>query len=175
MPSGEAHRLAQRGLGWPGLMLLLAVMGAGLAVLGSSWSLQAQRGREAELRFRGEQIRAAIGRYVAARSPAEWPPTLEALLDDRREGITGTPRHHLRRLWADPFTGRPDWVLIPAKSPGSPGAAGIAGVHSRSDARRLAEQGVALTEPGALPRVSDWRFVHAAPPPAGNTTRGGTR
>jgi type II secretory pathway pseudopilin PulG len=164
--------MRQRGLGWPGLMLLLAVLGAGLAAAGQSWSLQAQRSREAELRFRGEQIREAIARYVAARKPAEWPPTLEALLDDRREGVAGTPRHHLRRLWADPFTGDADWVLIPAPASGPAGTAGIAGVHSRSEARRLAGQGVAELAPGAEPRVSDWRFVHTAQPPAETTTRG---
>jgi len=154
MPNGER----QRGFTWPGLLLLLAVTGAGLAALGQGWSLQAQRGREAELRFRGEQIRDAIARYHAAQVPAQWPPSLQALLEDRREGLPGGPRHHLRRLWPDPFTGSADWVLVPAPAP----AVGIAGVHSRSDVPLLATAALGPLAPGERPLASDWRFVHAA-------------
>jgi hypothetical protein len=137
-----------------------------------------QREREAELRFRGEQIRDAIGRYHSARQPAAWPSTLDDLLEDSRGGFEGGPRHHLRRLWTDPFTGRPDWELLPAPPP----QGGFVGVRSRSEARRLSLQGAAAAPD---PRVSDWRFVHVArtgptaPKPASRpialpTTRGGT-
>jgi type II secretory pathway pseudopilin PulG len=159
MPSGD--RRPQRGLGYLGLLLLLAVLGATLAQLGTVWSTQAQRSREAELRFRGEQIQAAIARYRAAREPAEWPPTLEALLDDRRDGA---PRHHLRRLWPDPFTGAADWERLPAPAP----EPGVAGVRSRSTAPRLATAGSAAGSGPGL--VSDWTFVHRAAPGRGPTT-----
>jgi type II secretory pathway pseudopilin PulG len=182
MPSGERRRFAARGFTWWGLLLVLAVSGAALAALGRQWSLQAQREREAELRFRGEQIRDAIARYRGAREPAAWPESLEALLVDERgrfesdAASSGGARHHLRRLWTDPFTGSADWELLPAPPP----QAGFVGVRSRSTARRLSQQGVpaGMGEGDAEPRVSDWRFVHAAPdarPPTRTATRTTTR
>lgn len=155
MPIGRPPRRPALGLTWWGLLLVLALSGAALASVGRQWSLQVQREREAELRFRGEQIRDAIGRYREARQPAAWPTSLDDLLLDSRGGFEGGPRHHLRRLWPDPFTGRADWDLLPAPPP----QGGFVGVRSRSDARRLALQGAASA---ADARVSDWRFVHVA-------------
>ncbi len=152
MPSGERFANS-RGFTWWGLLLVLALSGAALSALGRSWSVQLQREREAELRFRGEQIREAIGRYRQARQPAAWPVAMEDLLTDSRGPLEGSPRHHLRRLWSDPFTGRADWELLPAPPPQS----GFVGVRSRADVPRLATS--ASREPGApAERVSDWRF-----------------
>jgi type II secretory pathway pseudopilin PulG len=159
MPSGSRRRGCS-GLTWWGLLLVLAVSGAALATLGRQWSLQTQREREAELRFRGEQIRDAIGRYRSAQEPAAWPTSLDDLLADPRGGFEGGPRHHLRRRWTDPFTGRADWELLPAPPPDS----GFVGVRSRSPVRRLSRLDAAAT--GDEPRVSDWRFVQAALPPS---------
>lgn len=172
MPTGKPPihrhgRLGARGFTWWGLLLVLAVSGASLAALGSSWSQHAQREREAELRFRGEQIREAIGRYRSAREPAAWPRSLDELLTDERGGFEGGPRHHLRRRWADPFTGQADWELLPAPAPET----GFVGVRSRSAAPRLSLQGAAALD--GEPRVSDWRFVHT-PTTAGRAPRGTT-
>jgi type II secretory pathway pseudopilin PulG len=155
-------RNGERGLTYLGLLVLLAVLGAGLAQLGTVWSTQAQRAREAELRFRGEQIREAIARYRGARQPAQWPPSLEALLDDRREGVPGAPRHHLRRLWTDPFTGQADWELLPPAGAAPGGPPSVAGVRSRSDRIRITDAATAADN--NVPRVSDWRFVHRSGP-----------
>jgi type II secretory pathway pseudopilin PulG len=153
-------------------MVVLALAGALLAALGRPWSLQAQREREAELNFRGAQIRDAIGRYRAARQPAAWPLSFDELLQDGRGSFEGGPRHHLRRLWTDPFTGRADWVLLAAEPP----ATGFVGVRSRSDSRRMSWQGAS---PQGQARVSDWRFVHTAPaaaaPARPDATRSTTR
>ncbi len=172
MRTGSRRRRA-RGLGYFGLLMLLALLGATLGEAGTVWRTAAQREREAELRFRGEQIRSAIQRYREAgatpgRAERAWPPSLEALLEDRRGGRV---RHHLRRLWTDPFTGAADWVLLPAPgASGTPGTPGIAGVRSRSDAQRLSDPHTAPR--GASPAVSDWHFVIAAgarPEPGKNT------
>ncbi|WP_263569938.1 hypothetical protein [Roseateles oligotrophus] len=82
-----------------------------MASLGQRQQTLQQREREAELRFRGEAIAKAIAAYMGA-SPAgtnSLPQRLEDLLEDRR---SGTVQRHLRRLYADPFTGRTDWQLI---------------------------------------------------------------
>ncbi len=173
MRSGDRRR--PRGFTWWGMLLVLALSGTALAALGRQWSVQLQREREAELRFRGEQIREAIGRYRAARQPAAWPSALDDLLDDPRVGLEDRPRHHLRRRWTDPFTGQADWELLPAPPPQT----GFVGVRSRSGAARLATDGTPAATPGGA-RVSDWRFVQAAgdeasPGRATTSTRGGVR
>lgn len=147
----------QRGFTYVALLAILALLGAALAALGTAWTTAKQRENERELQFRGEQIRDAIGRYRASATPPTWPPTLEALLEDRRGPEV---RHHLRRLWVDPFTRRADWVLVDAPE-GNDGSSArrIAGVRSRSDARRMATAGtVAVDAENA--KVSDWVFVH---------------
>lgn len=102
MPTGE------RGFGYLGLLILLALLGAQLAAAGTQWAAAARRERERELAFRLQEFRRAIAAYRAAQEPGELPPSLQALLEDRRGS---PPRHHLRRLYADPQTGRVDWVL----------------------------------------------------------------
>jgi type II secretory pathway pseudopilin PulG len=146
------------------VLAVLVLLGASLAALGTAWTTATQRENERELRFRGEQIRAAIVRYRAAVAPPTWPPALEALLEDRRGPEV---RHHLRRLWPDPFTKRTDWVLIdPPETEASGAERGIAGVRSRSATRRLAVAGAGAAS-APHPKVSDWLFmVDAAGAPA---------
>lgn len=112
------------------LLFLLAATAAGLAAIAQPVSLAVQRDREAELRFRGMEIARALSTYWAATpgSDKQLPLTLQELAEDRRG-----PRavHHLRRLYADPFTGLPDWVVVTGED------GRISGVHSRSDAIAL--------------------------------------
>lgn len=178
MPTGE--RRPARGFTYLALLFALAAAGAVAARTGSAWATAAQREREAELLFRGLQLREALQRYAAA-TPAGQPArpsTLEALLRDERRQ---PPQQHLRRLWADPFTGRPDWVLLRDAD------GGIAGLHSRDGRpalRRAAlPEGVRVAgaaEPGpadrgapaadaaeaadAAVRLSQWRFDGPAVP-----------
>lgn len=166
---------AQRGFTYVALLAILALLGASLAALGTAWTTAKQRENERELQFRGEQIRDAIGRYRVSALPPAWPATLEDLLEDRRGPDV---RHHLRRLWTDPFTGRADWVLIhaPADVGGTPDRR-IAGVRSRSDARRMATAGTEAVDP-EKPKVSDWVFISggaAAPGLAASSASGQRR
>jgi type II secretory pathway pseudopilin PulG len=138
-----------RGFTYLGLLALLAIQGAGLAALGRHVATAVQRDKEAELRFRGEQIRMAIDSFRQARQPAQWPSSLAELLVDAR---LDPPRHHLRRLYADPFTGQPDWDELR-----DPSGHALRGVRSRSDHPRLATEGAEAA--GERPRVSDWQFI----------------
>lgn len=155
MRSGSAAPRRARGLTYLGLLVLLALQGAALAALGRHVSTAMQREREAELLFRGEQIRTAIARYHAAVAPGIYPASVDDLLVDRREGRT---RHHLRRLWPDPFTGRADWEWLREGAEGR-----IVGVMSRSAAPRWRRDGPVAAGEGP-PRVRDWRFVFSAIP-----------
>lgn len=177
-PPSVSHSLwrpaRQTGFTYLGLLFFVALSSAGLAALGSSWQMAAQRERERELEFRGNEIAKAIASYVKASpvQPGQYPQRFEDLLVDRR---AAKPRHHLRRLYLDPFTGKPDWVLVedganqaPAfgAMPAAPGAqawpssssltaATFSAVRSRSD-QTLQRQSQANGEP--LRRASDWLF-----------------
>jgi len=73
--------------------------------------LSAQREKEAELLFIGQQYKIAIASYYK-QSPNginEFPLTLQSLVDDRRSLIYN---HHLRRLYKDPITNGGQWGLI---------------------------------------------------------------
>jgi len=164
----------QTGFTYLGLLFFVALSSAGLAALGSSWQMAAQRERERELEFRGHEIAKAIASYVKASpvQPGQYPQRFEDLLVDRR---SIKPRHHLRRLYLDPFTGKPDWVLVqedagqtpafgtlPAApsaqawpSSSSLSAATFSAVRSRSD-QTMQREMQANGEP--LRRASDWLF-----------------
>ncbi len=120
----------QRGFTYLWLIFALAAIAAGLAAIAQPMSLAVRREREAELMFRGDEIAHAITSYWRATpgSDKQLPATLDDLLEDRRG-----PRiaRHLRRIYQDPFTGRPDWVLVLTDD------GRISGVHSRSDAPAL--------------------------------------
>lgn len=119
----------ERGFTYVGLLLAVAIMGAGLASIGELASTAAKREKEAELLFVGDQFARAIAQYVASSPGAQqYPPALEDLLADKRYPNV---RRHLRRIYPDPITGRADWALI--RGPGG----GIVGVHSQSMARPL--------------------------------------
>jgi hypothetical protein len=81
-----------------------------------------------------------------------FPRALEDLVEDNRFPV---PRRHLRRVYPDPLSGKADWALIDA-----PGG-GIAGVHSRSEAKPLKIGNFAPPDvkfEGAE-RYSDWKFA----------------
>jgi type II secretory pathway pseudopilin PulG len=142
----------QRGFTYLLLLFVLALLGAGLATLGQRWQTLAQRERETELLFRAGEIRRALQSYIAASPDGALPRSLDPLLEDRR---SDPPRYHLRRLYADPFTGRADWLLLRQAD------GGILGLSSRSrlPALRRAQLPVSLENPSKPVRVGDWRFV----------------
>jgi len=111
-------------------LLAVALMGGALAAVAQIWTTAAQREREAELLFIGEQFRRAIGSYYEA-SPGpvkQFPPALTDLLADARfPGV----RRHLRRIYPDPMTQSGEWALV--RGPGN----GIVGVHSTSQVHPL--------------------------------------
>jgi type II secretory pathway pseudopilin PulG len=152
----------QRGFTFLWLIFVLAVAAAGLAAIAQPASLAVRRDREAELIFRGTEIAHALTSYWAATpgDAKQLPVALDELLDDRRSGRS---RRHLRRVYADPFTGLPDWVLVTTDD------GRIAGVHSRSDMPALRVADLGPSADGAPVPVSARVFRYSpvlAPPPA---------
>ena len=98
----------QRGFGLLWALVCVAVMGIYLARVGTVWSTQVQRSREAELLRNGDAIRKAIQSYVRADPAGTYPRSFDDLLGDPRVSFA---RRHLRQAYADPMT-QGDWELI---------------------------------------------------------------
>lgn len=144
----------QSGFTYVGAMIFVALAGAGLASYAQVASHAAQREKEAELLFRGNAFQAAIASYY--KKEQRYPTSLETLLEDKRYPM---PVRHLRKVYADPMTGEPNWALIDA-----PGG-GFMGVHSRSDKAPI-KTGNFLVKNQAFQDAqtyADWKFVHSPP------------
>jgi type II secretory pathway pseudopilin PulG len=147
------------------ILLVIASLAASAVVYRSS--LNARREREDQLLFAGDQIRTALASYrdaLAGGGAGQYPKELEELLLDPR---FPNPVRHLRRLYPDPMTGEPDWVL--ERSQGQ-----IIGVHSRSLGKPLRHANFEATDAAFAKAAtySDWHFRAAAaagtsPAPAG--------
>lgn len=121
-----AKRRREAGIALLALLLIIAGLGIGLAAVGTFWQTWAQREKEAELLFIGEQYRRALLSYARATPPEmpRMPRALDDLLLDQRQGPV--PVRHLRRLYADPFSGKADWGLV------RDAEGGIVGIFSQS-------------------------------------------
>jgi len=107
----------QRGFTYLGVLLAVALIGLGLAVASEVWSTTAHRQRMEQLRWVGQQYVQAIGSYYETTpGPAKvFPKSIEALLEDKRVSFV---RRHLRRPFANPLSGRMDWILVRAPDGG---------------------------------------------------------
>jgi type II secretory pathway pseudopilin PulG len=156
-------RAGQGGFTYLTLIFAVALFGVLLAGAGQVWHTAAQREKEAELLFVGNQYRQALTSYYE-RTPVgseRHPERLEELLEDARFPM---PVRHLRRLYADPFTGLADWELQRV-------GGRITGVHSRAPGRPLK---IAFDEADAAFAGSEsyaqWVFAVLPPaPPAAAT------
>jgi len=153
------RRCPQRGATYLLLLFMLAVMAAGMAAMGTQWAVAAQRERETELLFRGAQFSRALAGWRDA-TPAGQPaaPLLlqDLLLDER----STPPRHHLRRLYTDPFTSEADWELLR----GADGRIVAVASRARLPALRRVHKPLRAEADPAQPSVGDWIFA-AAPRP----------
>jgi type II secretory pathway pseudopilin PulG len=120
----NGRRPSQRGYTYLLVLFMVAGLGLFVAQAGVVWQLAGQRDREAELLAIGIEFAQAIARYTeeTPTGTAVWPTELSQLVEDRR---FANPRRHLRRVYRDPFTGRPEWGVV------REGEA-IIGIHSLS-------------------------------------------
>ena len=153
---------SQAGFTYIALLIAIAVAGAGLAAVGELASHASQRDKEAELLAIGGEMRQAIGQYYE-RSPGgakRYPKDLEELLEDKRQPV---PQRYLRRIYADPITGKPDWGVVEAPS------GGIMGVYSPSEREPIRTGNFRPEEESFAQarRYAEWKFVYEPkePPP----------
>jgi type II secretory pathway pseudopilin PulG len=112
-----------RGFTYLGVLFAVVFMAIALALAGQIWSTLDRRARERQLLFIGAEFRQALTRYYEG-SPGtvkQYPLTLEELVRDKRYPDT---RRYLRKIYADPFTGKAEWGLV--KGPGG----AITGIYS---------------------------------------------
>jgi len=100
------------------LMVILAVMAIAMGAAVQTVTFQAQREKEAELIFRGEQYVEAI--RIFKNRYGRFPVTLKEMWEAK-------PRV-LRRRWKDPITGSETWGLIHLGEEGQPIVPGRGGL-----------------------------------------------
>ena len=157
-----AHAGRTGGFTYIGLLIVVALMGLGLAAYGELYSHAAQREKEAELLFIGAQFREAIASYYN-RSPGAkvYPKKIDELVEDNRFPM---PQHHLRRLYRDPMTDSTDWGLVEA-----PGG-GFMGVYSRSQETPIKTGNFAGAEQAfeGAENYTKWMFTYSPSGPPQN-------
>ncbi len=176
------------------MLISLSIMAIMMTVVMPVWKQTAQREKEAELVFRGEQYARAISLFQRKSGPGTLPPNLNVLVDQR----------FLRKKYKDPIT-NDDFATIgpstaapgttagtPSAPPGSqtagasgfgrgatpppgqpgqagaPAAGGIMGVASKSK-----DKSIRLYK--GRSHYNEWAFVFNPPIPAGGTAAPGQR
>ena len=136
------------------VLILIAVTGVALIGVSRSWRTIVQRDKEAELLFRGDQIRKAIKSYCTS-GDNQYPRALSDLLKDPR---SRTIKRHLRKVYPDPFSKDGKWTLIQDEQ------GYIIGVHSGSTARPLKVDNFSSENKSfrKKKKYSDWKFVYKA-------------
>lgn len=146
----------EQGFAYVALLCVLAGVALMLGVAAEQIEHAAQRDREEQLLFVGNQFRHAIASYYE-KSPGakQYPRKLEDLLQDNR---FPKPTRHLRRIYPDPMDNRAGWQLV--RTPQGT----IVGVYSRSDLTpirtNLDDDLMAVFGNGPILHYSDWKFVH---------------
>jgi type II secretory pathway pseudopilin PulG len=170
-------RSDDRGFVMVALLIGMAVTAVWMSAMLPAWRQQAQRQREADLIFRGEQYARAIALYSVKNGAL--PTTIDDLVQQR----------FLRKKWNDPITGEEFQLLGGSASPGAvqaggpgPGQAGgqitggISGVYSSSTETSIRIYNNAQ-------QYNQWIFSYAvarqqmgqSARPAGGGGRGGDR
>jgi type II secretory pathway pseudopilin PulG len=124
------------------LLVGLSIMAVLMTVAMPTWRQIAQREKEAELIFRGQQYARAIGLFQKKSGPGVLPPSIDALVDG----------HYLRKKYKDPITGQDFDVL--AAGPASTSGTGSVGQPGAGQAARGTGPGLPGTSNSGQPSVA---------------------
>ena len=201
--AGAVGRAAAPGFAMAALLVTLGVMAVMLTAVMPVWRHQAQREKEEELVFRGEQYARAVGLYQRKMGPGTIPPSVDVLVQQK----------FLRKKYKDPMVPDGEFQIIPfggaapqtgqagstQQRPGGPGAgrgqsgrasqppgfgaSAISGVPGQSGTfTGGGVMGVVSKSKEASIRIyrgaayyNQWRFIYVQPQPGpGQGERGGT-
>lgn len=137
-PVSSYSEMGRREDGWAmaALLVAMAVMAVVLTTAMPVWRQAAQREKETELIFRGEQYARAIGLYQRQTGPGTLPPSVDLLVE----------RKFLRKKYKDPITGDDFQLLSGAQAGGLQAGVGVS--DQRPD--QQAGGGSAFSTPLAL-------------------------
>ena len=160
MRKGTRRRKAQaRGYAYLALLILIAIIGVAAAATMQLGAVYQRREAEKELLITGGEFQRALLSYALATPVGQpnQPRTLDDLLRDPR--YPNVVRH-LRKLYADPMTGKADWEMVR-----SPDGQTIVGIHSASKAHPIQVARFAGEFAGFESAKSylDWVFVARLP------------
>lgn len=159
LPQNSGHFLHnQRGAILLMLLVSVSLLGLMAGIAGSSWQTIMQRSKEADLLWKGNQIRKAIGSYYEFSSSKgaklnKFPESFEDLLQDSRALET---TRYLRQLYRDPMTGE-EWESIKA-----PNGGGIMGVRSTSEQKPMKQYGFSDENKKFIAQKTyqSWTFIY---------------
>lgn len=150
------------GFTYIGVLMLVAISGIGLAGVGIVWHQDAQREREKELLFIGDEYRKAIGSYYESsqNTTKQYPKTLNDLILDKRFLAT---KRHIRKLYADPNPSEKAWGLVEQQGQ-------IIGIYSLSKQKPIKIFGFQPQHEtfSTASAYSDWKFIYNAGSVASN-------
>jgi type II secretory pathway pseudopilin PulG len=132
----EGGQGGQRGYALAALLVSIAVMTLLMSIAMPVWRTQAQREKEAELVFRGEQIARGINLYTRKMGGGNFPPSIDVLVQGR----------FLRKKYKDPMTEDGEWDLILAGR-GVPGEGGTAQQQVQPGRGRMGGPSTGLSAP----------------------------
>ena len=188
----RCNRPGTHGFAYLWLLIAIALMGLGAAMAIEVQQTLGQRNRERELLAIGQQFRQALTSYQQAgaggrpstgapsstsvsgsstfsalASPADlarYPESLDDLLKDSRfPGI----RRHLRKVFVDPMTGKPEWGYVRMSGR-------ITGIHSLSQEAPIKQTGFELQgqDFSGAQRYAEWIFTaQVLPPPTASAAK----
>lgn len=149
----------ERGFTYIFVLIILIFLGVGLASVGKIWSTIAQREKEEELLFRGDQIVKGLESYYKSSHGGGnfLPRKLEDLIKDNR---FLTVKRHLRKLYKDPMTKDGEWEIIRDEQ------GRIKGEKSKSEKEPLKKKNFPLQYKHIEDkmRYKDWEFVFVNKP-----------
>ena len=143
--AGQGSRADQRGYAMAALLVSMSVMAVMMAAALPVWSHFAQREKEEELIWRGEQYRRAIMLFQR-RFANTFPPTVDILVEQK----------FLRKKYKDPIT-NDDFQIIPVGGgvqggrPGMPGMPGTGIGPTNAPGGQGAAGGLGSQQAGGLP------------------------
>lgn len=146
------------GFTYLGALILVAVISVTATATLKLGAAMQRRAAEEQLLAIGGEFRDAFVSYANATPPGQprTPQSLEDLLKDPRFPVV---RRHLRRVYVDPISGKPEWGTIPAQ----PGP-GIMGVYSLAEGTpiKVGNFELRFQEFEGKTSYQDWTFM---PPP----------
>ena len=121
----------EAGFTYLGLMLLVTLIAIASVATVQMGSVLQRQDAEEELLAIGTEFRNALASY-ANTTPAGQPRSPRALEDLLKDPRYPNPRRHLRKLYADPMTGKEIWGTVM-----TPDGTGIIAIHSLATTQPL--------------------------------------